>query len=37
MNRDAIPSVDKEIFRRTAAHTKSVNLGLIHFRGGTRF
>ena len=29
-------SVDQEIFRRTAAHTKVVNLGVRLFRGGTR-
>ena len=31
-----IPSVDKEVFRRTASHTKAINLGMIRFRGGTR-
>lgn len=37
MYRDAAnPSVDKEIFRRTAAHTKAINLGAKIFRGGTR-
>lgn len=30
------PSVDKEVFRRTAAHSKAINLGAIVFRGGTR-
>lgn len=29
--------VDKEVFRRTASHTKAVNLGNIRFRGGIRF
>lgn len=29
-------NVDKEIFRRTAAHSKAINLGVKHFRGGTR-
>lgn len=33
----ASPSVDKEIFRRTAAHTKAINIGFRHYRGGTRF
>lgn len=33
----AIPSVDKEVFRRTARSTKAVNLGRIRFRGGIRF
>lgn len=28
--------VDQEIFKRTAAGTKSLNLGFKHFRGGTR-
>lgn len=32
----APPSVDKEIFRRTASHSKAINLGAIIFRGGTR-
>lgn len=32
----ATPTVDKEVFRRTAAHTKKINLGAIVFRGGTR-
>lgn len=30
------PSVDKEVFRRTASKTKAINLGVRHFRGGTR-
>lgn len=30
------PTVDKEIFRRTASHSKAINLGAIVFRGGTR-
>lgn len=30
------PTVDKEIFRRTASHSKAINLGAIIFRGGTR-
>lgn len=30
------PTVDKEVFRRTAAHTKKINLGTVIFRGGTR-
>lgn len=30
-------SKDKEIFRRSAAHTKSVNLGRSIMRGGIRF
>lgn len=30
------PTVDKEIFRRTASHSKAINLGAFTFRGGTR-
>lgn len=33
----ANPRVDRQIFRRTAGHTKAVNLGKIRFRGGIRF
>ena len=29
-------NVDKEVFRRTASHTKSINLGAFVYRGGTR-
>lgn len=37
MRRDTTtPTVDKEIFRRTAARSKAINLGAIIFRGGTR-
>ena len=32
----APPYVDREVFRRTASHTKSINLGAIIMRGGTR-
>lgn len=28
--------VDQEVFRRTAAHGKAINLGARIFRGGTR-
>lgn len=31
------PTVDKEVFRRTASRTKAVNIGKFIFRGGTRF
>lgn len=31
------PHKDKQIFRRTASSTKSVNLGFRIMRGGTRF
>ena len=30
------PKTDKEVFTRTAAHSKSINVGFRHFRGGTR-
>ena len=30
------PTVDKEVFRRTASHSKAINLGAVIFRGGTR-
>lgn len=37
MYRASVPAeTDKEVFRRTAAHTKAINLGAKIFRGGTR-
>ena len=36
-SRRAIPRVDREIFKRTANHTKAVNLGVLRYRGGVRF
>lgn len=30
------PTVDREVFRRTASHSKAINLGAITFRGGIR-
>ena len=30
------PTVDKEIFKRTASSTKAINLGARIYRGGTR-
>lgn len=37
MNRkETSRSVDKEVFKRTAAKTKSVNLSARIYRGGTR-
>ena len=30
------PTVDQEVFRRTASHIKAINLGAYIFRGGTR-
>lgn len=32
----ATPTVDKEVFRRTAAKAKAINLGAIIHRGGIR-
>lgn len=37
MRKKAVPRVDREVFRRTASHTKAVNLGMLRFRGGIRF
>lgn len=34
--REASPEPDKRYFRRTAAHTKAINLGKKIFRGGIR-
>lgn len=31
------PGIDGKLFRRTAAHTKAINLGVRIFRGGIRF
>lgn len=28
--------VDEEVFKRTASTSKAINLGIRHFRGGTR-
>lgn len=36
MRKETTPTVDKEVFRRTASTTKTINLGIRHFRGGTR-
>lgn len=37
MYRASVPAqTDKEVFSRTAAHTKAINLGAKIFRGGTR-
>lgn len=30
------PTVDKEIFKRTASTTKAINIGARIYRGGTR-
>lgn len=30
------PTVDKEIYKRTASTTKAINLGARIYRGGTR-
>ena len=29
-------NTDAQIFKRTASSTKSINIGVRHFRGGTR-
>lgn len=34
--RSTTPTVDREVFRRTASHTKAINLGVHIFRGGIR-
>lgn len=36
MRKKATPTVDKEVFRRTASTTKIINLGARIYRGGTR-
>lgn len=36
MRKPAPPTVDKEIFKRTASSTKAVNLSMRIYRGGTR-
>lgn len=36
VRKDVHPNVDKEVFKRTATKTKSINLGARIFRGGTR-
>lgn len=34
--KDTVTSVDKEVFKRTASKSKSVNLSARIYRGGTR-
>lgn len=36
MRKPAPPTIDKEVFRRTASGTKAINLGARIYRGGTR-
>lgn len=36
MRNDTNPKIDREIFKRTASTSKAINLGKVHFRGGTR-
>ena len=36
MRKRAVPKIDREVFRRTANHTKKINLGMMRFRGGIR-
>lgn len=31
------PKIDRQLFSRTARRIKSVNVGLLNFRGGIRF
>lgn len=36
MRESTNPKIDREVFKRTAASSKTINLGIRHFRGGTR-
>lgn len=36
MRRRVKANVDREVFKRTASHTKRINLGDKIYRGGTR-
>lgn len=36
MRKDTNSNVDAQVFKRTAARGKSINLGVRIFRGGTR-
>lgn len=36
MRKDVNSSVDQQVFRRTASHSKAINLGARIYRGGTR-
>lgn len=36
MRSEANKKIDSEIFRRTASSGKAINIGKIHYRGGTR-
>ena len=36
MRKPTRSSVDKEVFRRTASHSKAINLGVRNYRGGVR-
>lgn len=36
MRKKAIPKIDKQVFKRTASSTKSINIGRRIYRGGTR-
>lgn len=36
MRHETNRNTDKEVFKRTASHTRAINLGAIIFRGGTR-
>lgn len=36
MRKDVNSGVDQQVFKRTAAHTKAINIGAVTYRGGTR-
>ena len=36
MRKDVNSSIDQQVFKRTAAHGKAINLSSRIFRGGTR-
>lgn len=36
MRKKSIPKIDKKVFKRTAASSKSINIGARIYRGGTR-
>lgn len=36
MREETNKNADKEIFKRTASHSKAINLGARIYRGGTR-
>ena len=36
MRKPTEKNIDQEVFQRTASKSKAINLGIRHFRGGTR-